>query len=55
MAETEMQKSQAAQQAAASELQSKQTEQKKDISQLLSAFGGFNAIRGFLPDENVKA
>lgn len=50
MAETEMQKSQAAQQAAASELQSKQTEQKKDVSQLLSAFGGFNAIRGFLPD-----
>ena len=28
----------------------KQPTQKKDISQLLSDFGGFNAIRGFMPD-----
>ena len=42
MADTEMQKAQAASQAGA-ELQ----EKGKDASQLLSAFGGFNAIRGF--------
>ena len=45
MADTEMQKAQAASQAGA-ELQ----EKGKDVSQLLSAFGGFNAIRGFMPD-----
>lgn len=45
MADTEMQKAQAAQQAGA-ELQ----EKGKDVSKLLSAFGGFNAIRGFMPD-----
>ena len=45
MADTEMQKAQAASQAGA-ELQ----EKGKDASQLLSAFGGFNAIRGFMPD-----
>ena len=50
MAETELQKSNIASQAAsgASEAQPKQPS--KDISQLLSAFGGFNAVRGFMPD-----
>ena len=47
MADTEMQKAQAASQAGA-ELQEK--EGKQDVSQLLKAFGGFNAIRGFMPD-----
>ena len=42
-----MQKAQAAEQSGA-ELQEK--EGKKDVSKLLSAFGGFNAIRGFMPD-----
>ena len=45
MADTEMQKAQAAGQASA-ELQEKEGG-KKD---LLKAFGGFNAIRGFMPD-----
>ena len=49
MADTEMQKAQAASQAGA-ELQ----EKGKDVSQLLSAFGGFNAIRGFMPDALEK-
>ncbi|MBP5398315.1 MAG: hypothetical protein J6Y32_06820 [Bacteroidales bacterium] len=45
MADTQMQKStEAAQQAGA------QQEGRKDVSELLSAFGGFNAVRGFLPD-----
>lgn len=44
-----MQKSQAAAQAAGEELQQQKKEQ-KDVSQLLKAFGGFNAVRGFLPD-----
>ena len=47
MADVEMQKAQAAEQAGA-ELQEKQGQQ--DVSQLLKAFGGFNAIRGFMPD-----
>ena len=47
MADVEMQKAQAAGQAGA-ELQEK--EGKKDVSQLLKGFGGFNAIRGFMPD-----
>ena len=47
MADVEMQKAQAAGKAGA-ELQEK--EGKKDVSQLLKAFGGFNAIRGFMPD-----
>ena len=42
-----MQKAQAAEQAGAG-LQEK--EGQKDVSQLLKAFGGFNAIRGFMPD-----
>ena len=42
-----MQKAQAAGQAGA-ELQEK--EGQKDVSKLLSKFGGFNAIRGFMPD-----
>ena len=40
-----MKKAQEAQQAGA-ELQ----EKGKDVSKLLSAFGGFNAVRGFMPD-----
>ena len=47
MADVEMQKAQAAEQAGAG-LQEK--EGQKDVSQLLKAFGGFNAIRGFMPD-----
>ena len=47
MAETEMQKATAGQ-AAAEGLQEKQGA--KDVSKLLAAFGGFNAVRGFLPD-----
>ena len=45
MADTEMKKAQAAQQSGA-ELQ----EKGKDVSQMLAAYGGFNAIRGFMPD-----
>lgn len=48
MAETEMQKSQSVQQTTGADLQPKKTE--KDITKLLSSFGGFNAVRGFLPD-----
>lgn len=47
MAETEMQKSAAAEAAA---VQESRPESGKDISQLLSSFGGFSAVRGFLPD-----
>ena len=43
MADTQTQKSAAVEQAGAQEV-------RKDTSELLSAFGGFNAIRGFLPD-----
>lgn len=51
MAETEMQKSNVASQNAAGEAkQAQKPAQGKDLSQLLSAFGGFNAIRGFMPD-----
>lgn len=45
MAETEMKKAQATEQSGA-QLQ----EKGKDVSKLLSQFGGFNAIRGFIPD-----
>ena len=45
MADTEMQKAQATASQAGAELQEK--EGKKD---LLKSFGGFNAIRGFMPD-----
>ena len=45
MADTELKKAQSAEQAGA-ELQ----EKGKDVSKLLSSFGGFNAIRGFMPD-----
>ena len=45
MADTEMKTAQGAAQAGA-ELQ----EKGKDVSKLLSSFGGFNAIRGFMPD-----
>ena len=47
MADTEMQKAQVAEQAAGG-LQEKAGQQ--DVTKLLSAFGGFNAIRGFMPD-----
>ncbi len=47
-----MKKAQAVEQAAG-ELQERS--EQKDISKLLSAFGGFNAVRGFLPDaENMN-
>ncbi|MBQ2338082.1 MAG: hypothetical protein II384_03085, partial [Prevotella sp.] len=45
MADTEMKKAPVAEQAGA-QLQ----EKGKDVSKLLSAFGGFNAVRGFMPD-----
>ena len=48
MAETEMQKSQSVQQTTGADLQPKKAE--KDITKLLASFGGFNAVRGFLPD-----
>lgn len=50
MAETELQKSNIASQAASSAGEAKPKQPSKDISQLLSAFGGFNAVRGFMPD-----
>ena len=45
MADTELQKAPAAGQAAAAGL-----EEKESKKELLSSFGGFNAIRGFMPD-----
>ena len=49
MADTELKQSTVAAEAAAS--QSAQEKQPaKDTSKLLEAYGGFNAIRGFLPD-----
>ena len=45
MADTELQKSNVAAQAAAGEVQAA-----KDPAKLLSSFGGFNAVRGFMPD-----
>ena len=45
MADTEMKKAPVAEQAGA-QLQ----EKGKDVSKLLSPFGGFNAVRGFMPD-----
>ena len=50
MPEAELQKSNIASQGAGEVKQAQQPAQAKDISQLLSAFGGFNAIRGFMPD-----
>ncbi len=49
MADTEMQKSAAVEQQAAAESAQGQ-QQQKDVSQLLKQFGGFNAVRGFMPD-----
>jgi len=43
-----MQKSQSVQQTTGADLQPKKAE--KDITKLLASFGGFNAVRGFLPD-----
>ncbi len=49
MADTELKQSAAAAQEAASQpAQEKQSA--KDVSKLLEAYGGFNAVRGFLPD-----
>ena len=50
MPEAELQKSNSASQGAGEVKQPQQPAQSKDVSQLLSAFGGFNAIRGFMPD-----
>lgn len=47
MAETEVKKAIITEQSAGAEVRS---EEKKDASKLLSAFGGFNAVRGFMPD-----
>lgn len=47
MADTELQKQQSAEQSGA---QQQQKAEKKDMGQLLSSFGGFNAVRGFMPD-----
>jgi len=49
MAETEL-KPQAAAQAAAQATAAAKPAAAKDTSKLLSKFGGFNAVRGFLPD-----
>ncbi len=54
MAETEMKKSVAVEQQAGAE-NVKAHKEEKDITKLLQAFGGFNAIRGFMPDaENLN-
>ena len=56
MAETEMKKSVAVeQQAGAENVQAPKEKKEKDITKLLQSFGGFNAIRGFMPDaENLN-
>lgn len=46
MADTELKKQQITEPASAQQ----EKAPKKDVSQLLSSFGGFNAIRGFMPD-----
>ena len=54
MADTEMKKSVAVEQQSGAESAQAPQEQ-KDITQLLKSFGGFNAIRGFMPDaENLN-
>lgn len=54
MADTEMKKSVAVEQQTGAESAQAPQEQ-KDITQLLKSFGGFNAIRGFMPDaENLN-
>lgn len=54
MADTEMKKSVAVEQQAGTEAAQAPQEQ-KDMTQLLKSFGGFNAIRGFMPDaENLN-
>ena len=47
MAETEVKKAIITEQSAGAEVRS---EEKRDASKLLSTFGGFNAVRGFMPD-----
>lgn len=49
MADTELKKSAATENAAANEVQQGQ-QAAVDTSKMLAAFGGFNAVRGFLPD-----
>ncbi len=49
MADTEMQKIAAVQQQTGAEAV-QGAQEKKDISQLLQQYGGFNAVRGFMPD-----
>lgn len=52
MADTELKKQETTQQAPE---QQQQKAEKKDVSKLLSSFGGFNAVRGFMPDaENLN-
>lgn len=54
MAETEMKKSVAVEQQTGAE-GAQAAQEQKDMSQLLKSFGGFNAIRGFMPDaENLN-
>ena len=47
MAETEAKKAIITEQTAGAEVRSAEN---KDTSKLLAAFGGFNAVRGFMPD-----
>lgn len=54
MADTEMKKSVAVEQQTGTE-GAQVAQEQKDMSQLLKSFGGFNAIRGFMPDaENLN-
>lgn len=54
MADTEMKKSVAVEQQTGAE-NAQAPQEQKDITQLLKSFGGFNAIRGFMPDaENLN-
>lgn len=54
MADTEMKKSVAVEQQTGAE-GAQAAQEQKDMTQLLKSFGGFNAIRGFMPDaENLN-
>lgn len=50
MADTEMQKSNIASQATSGASEVRPQQPAQDVSKLLSAYGGFNAVRGFMPD-----
>ena len=50
MADTEMQRSNAASQATSGVSEVRPQQSAQDVSKLLSAYGGFNAVRGFMPD-----